>query len=105
MAIDDSIADSNELDVLSTLDRIIIAAGESDSPDDRLPVLLLRDAISEPSSMFNLHIKRLLVNSREVLAKRGVTEEQFKDIFDRFISKMHDYQRAYFEKEVFSEKR
>lgn len=105
MAIDDSIAQSNERDVLSFLDQIIDAAGDFDSPDDRLPVLLLRDAISEPSSIFNIHVKRLLVNSREVLIKRGVTEEQFRDVFDRFISQMHDYQRAYFEKEVFSEKR
>ena len=76
-----------------------------DSDDDRFVVTTLRESIVSPSLTFNLHVKRLLVHSRAVLLKKGVSEEQYRVIFDSFISKMQSYQRSYFESEVFNEKR
>lgn len=105
MAIDNSLFNQEGPDSLSVLDSIIDAAGDFDSDDDRFVVTLLRESIVSPSNTPNLHVKRLLVNSRAVLLKHGASEEQYRVIFDGFISKMQSYQRLYFESEVFNEKR
>lgn len=104
MAIGDNQSPTNEREKrLSFLVDKLDQANLDERSEDDMIVKVLRNMIGEPSRMDSLHVLRLLRNYRKELQKFGISESEFRDIFETFIVQLQDKQRAYFENELFNE--
>jgi hypothetical protein len=104
MAIGDNQSPTNEREkrlgfLVDKLDQTNL---EEQSDDDEI-VGCLRTMIRDPNDECSRQILNLLIGNREILQKFGVSESEFRDVFETFIVQLQDKQRTYFENKLFNE--